>query len=192
MLGQLVSYTAEPVHVDPDAGGRMSQLTLQSAAAPQLGGAAELAGFILVLARVTPLFVLAPLFSSKMIPPRVRGIIAVGALDRPDADRAARPARPERPARRSPALVLEGCSSASRFAFALVGAAGRGRDRPGSLLDIARRASPSAATDQPDQRQPGRRVSRASTRSSGPRSSSRSAATRGCCAGSRARSSSCR
>jgi flagellar biosynthesis protein FliR len=38
----------------------------------------ELAGFILVLARVTPLFVIAPLFSSTMIPARVRGIIAVG------------------------------------------------------------------------------------------------------------------
>jgi flagellar biosynthesis protein FliR len=38
----------------------------------------ELAGFILVLARVTPLFVIAPVFSSAMIPPRVRGIIAVG------------------------------------------------------------------------------------------------------------------
>jgi flagellar biosynthetic protein FliR len=37
----------------------------------------ELAGFILVLARVTPLFFIAPLFSSAMIPPRVRGIIAV-------------------------------------------------------------------------------------------------------------------
>jgi flagellar biosynthetic protein FliR len=38
----------------------------------------ELAGFILVLARVTPLFMLAPPFSSPMVPPRVRGIIAVG------------------------------------------------------------------------------------------------------------------
>jgi flagellar biosynthetic protein FliR len=37
----------------------------------------ELAGFILVLARVTPLFFMAPLFSSSLIPPRVRGIIAV-------------------------------------------------------------------------------------------------------------------
>jgi flagellar biosynthetic protein FliR len=37
----------------------------------------ELAGFILVLARVTPLFLLAPLFSSELIPPRVRGVIAV-------------------------------------------------------------------------------------------------------------------
>jgi flagellar biosynthetic protein FliR len=40
--------------------------------------AGELVGFILVLARVTPLFFLAPLFSSSLIPPRVRGIIAVG------------------------------------------------------------------------------------------------------------------
>jgi flagellar biosynthetic protein FliR len=39
--------------------------------------AGELVGFILVLARVTPLFFIAPLFSSSLIPPRVRGIIAV-------------------------------------------------------------------------------------------------------------------
>ncbi len=38
----------------------------------------QLAGFILVLARVTPLFFVAPVFSSQVIPPRVRGIIAVG------------------------------------------------------------------------------------------------------------------
>ncbi len=38
----------------------------------------DLAAFILVLARVTPLFVIAPLFSSAMIPPRARSIIAVG------------------------------------------------------------------------------------------------------------------
>jgi flagellar biosynthetic protein FliR len=37
----------------------------------------ELTGFILVLARVTPLFFIAPLFSSHLIPPRVRGIVAV-------------------------------------------------------------------------------------------------------------------
>jgi flagellar biosynthesis protein FliR len=37
----------------------------------------ELAGFILVLARVTPLFFIAPLFSSAMIPARVKGIVAV-------------------------------------------------------------------------------------------------------------------
>jgi flagellar biosynthesis protein FliR len=37
----------------------------------------ELAGFILVLARVAPLFLVAPLFSSSLLPPRVRGIAAV-------------------------------------------------------------------------------------------------------------------
>ncbi|HEX5308120.1 MAG TPA: flagellar biosynthetic protein FliR [Solirubrobacteraceae bacterium] len=49
----------------------MSQLLSELA-----GG--ELAGFILVLARVAPMFLLAPLFSSRMIPARVRGIVAVG------------------------------------------------------------------------------------------------------------------
>jgi flagellar biosynthetic protein FliR len=38
----------------------------------------QLAGFILVLARVTPLFFIAPLFSSALIPPRVKGLLAVG------------------------------------------------------------------------------------------------------------------
>jgi flagellar biosynthesis protein FliR len=47
-----------------------------SALLSQLAGN-QLAGFILVLARVTPLFFIAPLFSSSLIPPRVRGIIAV-------------------------------------------------------------------------------------------------------------------
>jgi flagellar biosynthetic protein FliR len=38
----------------------------------------QLAGFMLVLARIAPLFVVAPMFSSKMIPGRVKGIAAVG------------------------------------------------------------------------------------------------------------------
>jgi flagellar biosynthetic protein FliR len=38
----------------------------------------QVAGFMLVLARVAPLFILAPLFSSKMIPARARTIIALG------------------------------------------------------------------------------------------------------------------
>ena len=38
----------------------------------------KVAGFLLVLGRLAPLFVLAPMFSSKMLPPRVRGIAAVG------------------------------------------------------------------------------------------------------------------
>jgi flagellar biosynthesis protein FliR len=37
----------------------------------------QVAGFLLVLARVSPLFLLAPLFSSKMLPPRARSVIAV-------------------------------------------------------------------------------------------------------------------
>jgi flagellar biosynthetic protein FliR len=38
----------------------------------------QVAGFILVLARISPLFILAPLFSSQMLPARARGIVAVG------------------------------------------------------------------------------------------------------------------
>jgi flagellar biosynthesis protein FliR len=37
----------------------------------------HVAAFFIVLARVTPLFLMAPLFSSKMFPRRVRGIVAV-------------------------------------------------------------------------------------------------------------------
>jgi flagellar biosynthetic protein FliR len=40
-------------------------------------GQNQLAGFILVLARVGPLFMLAPPFSSKMVPVRARAIVAV-------------------------------------------------------------------------------------------------------------------
>jgi flagellar biosynthetic protein FliR len=39
-------------------------------------GGAQSAGFLLVLARVSPLFVLAPLFSSKQVPTRVRTVVA--------------------------------------------------------------------------------------------------------------------
>jgi flagellar biosynthesis protein FliR len=40
-------------------------------------GTNGLVGFLLVLARLTPLFLLAPLFSSKLVPLRVRGVVAV-------------------------------------------------------------------------------------------------------------------
>ncbi|HEX8085800.1 MAG TPA: flagellar biosynthetic protein FliR [Solirubrobacteraceae bacterium] len=40
-------------------------------------GEQHVAAFFLVLARVSPLFVLAPLFSSQLMPPRVRGVVAV-------------------------------------------------------------------------------------------------------------------
>jgi flagellar biosynthesis protein FliR len=54
----------------------MSQLTLQGLIR-QLGGGTQVTGFFLVLARISPLFILAPLFSSKMVPARVRGTVAV-------------------------------------------------------------------------------------------------------------------
>jgi flagellar biosynthesis protein FliR len=38
----------------------------------------QVLGFMLVLARISPLFLLAPLFSSKLLPARARGIVAVG------------------------------------------------------------------------------------------------------------------
>ena len=44
----------------------------------QLGGTEKVTGFFLVLARVTPLFIVAPLFSSRMVSLRVRGVVAVG------------------------------------------------------------------------------------------------------------------
>jgi flagellar biosynthetic protein FliR len=40
-------------------------------------GEQQVAGFFLVLGRISPLFLLAPLFSSKMLPVRARGIVAV-------------------------------------------------------------------------------------------------------------------
>jgi flagellar biosynthetic protein FliR len=40
-------------------------------------GEQRVLAFFLVLARLSPLFLLAPLFSSKMVPARVRGIVAV-------------------------------------------------------------------------------------------------------------------
>src|ERR1700749_249853 len=53
----------------------MNQLTLNTLLT-QIGSD-KVTGFFLVLARVSPLFVLAPLFSSKMVPARVKGIVAV-------------------------------------------------------------------------------------------------------------------
>lgn len=41
-------------------------------------GEEQVAAFFLVLARVSPLFLLAPLFSSRSVPGRVRGLAAVG------------------------------------------------------------------------------------------------------------------
>ncbi len=41
-------------------------------------GEQQVLGFFAVLARVVPLFIVAPLFSSRSMPPRVRGVAAVG------------------------------------------------------------------------------------------------------------------
>ena len=41
-------------------------------------GVEQTLGFMLVLARISPLFLLAPLFSSRLLPARARGIAAVG------------------------------------------------------------------------------------------------------------------
>lgn len=54
----------------------MNQLTL-SHVLTALGGGQSVTAFFLVLGRVSPLFVLAPLFSAKQIPTRVKGIVAV-------------------------------------------------------------------------------------------------------------------
>jgi flagellar biosynthesis protein FliR len=54
----------------------MNQLTL-SHVVNALGGGQSVTAFFLVLGRVTPLFVLAPLFSAKQIPGQVKGIIGV-------------------------------------------------------------------------------------------------------------------
>jgi flagellar biosynthesis protein FliR len=53
----------------------MNQLTLNHVLAA-LGGGKSITAFFLVLGRVSPLFVLAPLFSAKQIPMQVRGIVA--------------------------------------------------------------------------------------------------------------------
>ena len=41
-------------------------------------GEQHVVGFFCVLARISPLFLVAPLFSSKLLPARSRGVVAVG------------------------------------------------------------------------------------------------------------------
>lgn len=55
----------------------MSQLALRHVL-QMLGGGHSVTAFFLVLARVSPLFIVAPLFSAKQIPAQVRGIVAAG------------------------------------------------------------------------------------------------------------------
>jgi flagellar biosynthesis protein FliR len=75
-------------------------------------------GFFLVLARISPLFVLAPLFSSKMVPARARGTVAVGlaiGLTGVAVHGQRVPGQPLAVA----ALVLEGLLVGFAFAFAV-------------------------------------------------------------------------
>ena len=63
MLDQLLSYTTDLWSRDPEPSGRMTVNELIARFGEQ-----HVAAFILVLARVCPLFVLAPLFCSKLVP----------------------------------------------------------------------------------------------------------------------------
>jgi len=94
----------------------------------------QLAGFILVLARVTPLFFLAPLFSSQMIPARVRGIVAV-ALAIGLAPVALQGQHVPSGAMSLAGLVLEGLLVGFGFAFAL-GVLFAAVESAGSLADV--------------------------------------------------------
>ena len=94
----------------------------------------QLAGFILVLARVTPLFFLAPLFSSKMIPPRVRGIVAV-ALSMGLAPVALHGQHIPGDALSLAGLVIEGLLVGLGFAFGLA-ALMAAVESAGSLADV--------------------------------------------------------
>jgi len=57
---------------DPGPGGTVNAASLLRHVSEN-----QTAGFILVLARVSPLFLLAPIFSSRMVPARARGVAAV-------------------------------------------------------------------------------------------------------------------
>jgi flagellar biosynthesis protein FliR len=94
----------------------------------------QLGGFILVLARVTPLFLLAPIFSSTVIPPVVKGIIAVGISVglTPIAMHGQHiPGDPLQVA----GLVLEGLLVGTSFAFALAVLMGA-VESAGSFVDV--------------------------------------------------------
>ncbi len=94
----------------------------------------QLGGFILVLARVTPLFLLAPIFSSSVIPPVVKGVIAVGISVglTPIAMHGQHiPSDPVQIA----GLVLEGLLVGTSFAFALAVLMGA-VESAGSFIDV--------------------------------------------------------
>ncbi len=94
----------------------------------------QLAGFILVLARITPLFFLAPLFSSRMLPARVRGIVAV-AISIGLAPVALHGQHVPSDALALAGLVLEGLLVGFGFAFALA-ALFAAIETAGALTDV--------------------------------------------------------
>jgi flagellar biosynthetic protein FliR len=108
-------------------GGLVKQLLAQLAGN-------QMAGFILVLARVTPLFFLAPLFSSQMIPPRVRGLVAV-AISIGLAPVALHGQHVPSDALSLAGLVLEGLLVGFGFAFALA-ALMAAVESAGALADV--------------------------------------------------------
>lgn len=96
-------------------------------------GSGNVTAFFLVLTRVSPLFVVAPLFSSRMVPPRVRGIIAVAlsiGLTPLAVHGQAIPSDPLAIA----ALILEGFVCGLAFAFA-VGAVFYAIEMTGAIAD---------------------------------------------------------
>ncbi len=169
------------VHLDPDDGGHVTELLRKLAGN-------ELAGFILVLARVTPLFMLAPLFSSAVIPPRVESVIAVGISIglTPIAMHGQHIPSDLIPLA---GLVVEGLLVGLGFAFALVRADGGGRI--GRLDDRCRLGLLLRRADQPVTGETAAVMSRFYSLV-GTRSSSSSAATPGRCGGSAAPSNSSR
>jgi flagellar biosynthetic protein FliR len=92
------------------------------------------AAFLLVLARISPLFILAPLFSASMIPPRVKGIIAV-ALALGMAPVALAGAAPPTDPVALVELMLKEIIVGTAFAFALACVLA-GFQAVGGLLDI--------------------------------------------------------
>ena len=166
----------------------MSQSTVNQLIAG-IGGA-HVAAFFIVLARVTPLFVIAPMFSSKMIPKR---------STRHRRSRACRGAHAGRLAwcrtsRRTPlaiaGLIVQSMLVGFGFAF-VVATVFAALNQAGTIIDGIAGFS-FGGPGRPDQRHPSRACSPTSTTSSGSSSSSRSAAMPGCSAGSRGRSRSSR
>jgi flagellar biosynthesis protein FliR len=121
----------------------MSQLTLNQLV-HQIGPA-HVTGFFLVLARVAPLFVLAPLFSSPMIPARIRSVIAIAlsiGLTGVAIHGQTIPTDPMTVA----AMLAEGFLVGLAFAFA-VGALIAGVQAAGAIVDLAAGFSFGATVD---------------------------------------------